>query len=54
MLRFLPREETSELWGLDINAAHIEWCQQNLKANHPQSILSLSASIPPETIAASP
>ena len=30
MLRFLPREETSEHWGLDINAAHIEWCQQNL------------------------
>ncbi|MBR1157441.1 class I SAM-dependent methyltransferase [Bradyrhizobium sp. JYMT SZCCT0428] len=30
MLRFVPREETSEHWGLDINAAHIEWCQQNL------------------------
>ena len=30
MLRFLPRDETSEHWGLDINAAHIEWCQHNL------------------------
>jgi SAM-dependent methyltransferase len=31
MLRFYPRHEgTSELWGVDINARHINWCQLNL------------------------
>ena len=31
MLRFYPRSEgTSELWGVDINAKHINWCQLNL------------------------
>ncbi|TIX59222.1 MAG: class I SAM-dependent methyltransferase [Mesorhizobium sp.] len=30
MLRFLPRDETSEHWGLDINAEHIAWCQEHL------------------------
>ena len=31
MLRFYPRHEgTSELWGVDINAKHINWCQLNL------------------------
>jgi SAM-dependent methyltransferase len=31
MLRFYPHHEgTSELWGVDINAKHINWCQLNL------------------------
>jgi SAM-dependent methyltransferase len=31
MLRFYPRSEgRSELWGVDINAKHINWCQLNL------------------------
>lgn len=31
MLRFYPHQErTSELWGVDINAKHINWCQLNL------------------------
>lgn len=29
MLRHFPRDERSELWGVDINAAHIAWCQRN-------------------------
>ena len=30
-LRFYPHhEEASELWGVDINAKHINWCQLNL------------------------
>ena len=31
MLRFYPYiEGKSELWGCDINAKHINWCQQHL------------------------
>jgi SAM-dependent methyltransferase len=31
MLRFLPLTPgVSELWGLDVKARHIAWCQQNL------------------------
>jgi SAM-dependent methyltransferase len=30
MLRFLPRTEDSELWGVDINAERIAWGQQHL------------------------
>lgn len=30
MLRFFPRGERSELWGVDISAEHIAWCQDNL------------------------
>jgi ubiquinone/menaquinone biosynthesis C-methylase UbiE len=31
MLRFYPYEpRTSEVWGLDISAKHITWCQQHL------------------------
>jgi SAM-dependent methyltransferase len=30
MLRFLPEPETRECWGVDIKAAHIQWCQQHL------------------------
>jgi SAM-dependent methyltransferase len=29
-LRFFPTGPQSELWGLDIDARHIVWCQQNL------------------------
>jgi SAM-dependent methyltransferase len=30
MLRFLPRLEGSEYWGVDIKARHIAWCQEHL------------------------
>jgi SAM-dependent methyltransferase len=30
MLRFLPRHDRSEYWGVDIKARHIAWCQQHL------------------------
>jgi SAM-dependent methyltransferase len=30
MLRFLPRDNSAEHWGLDINAEHISWCQSHL------------------------
>jgi SAM-dependent methyltransferase len=30
MLRFFPRREDSELWGLDISSEHIAWCQEHL------------------------
>jgi len=31
MLRFYPNQsESSELWGVDVNAKSIAWCQQNL------------------------
>lgn len=31
MLRFMPRVEgRSELWGVDVNAQHITWCQLNM------------------------
>lgn len=31
MLRFYPwRAQSAKLWGLDIKADHISWCQQNL------------------------
>ena len=30
VLRFLPRQKGSELWGVDINAERIAWAQQHL------------------------
>jgi SAM-dependent methyltransferase len=30
MLRFFPRSDESELWGVDVNAERIAWAQQNL------------------------
>lgn len=30
MARFFPRREDSELWGVDISAEHIAWCQEHL------------------------
>ena len=30
MTRHFPRSEGSEIWGADIRAAHIAWCQRNL------------------------
>jgi SAM-dependent methyltransferase len=30
MLRFFPRTDDSELWGVDVNAERIAWAQQNL------------------------
>jgi SAM-dependent methyltransferase len=30
MLRFFPAEKDSELWGVDINAEHVSWCQRHL------------------------
>jgi SAM-dependent methyltransferase len=30
MLRFYPRIEGSELWGVDVNAPLINWCQLNM------------------------
>jgi SAM-dependent methyltransferase len=30
MLRFLPRHDQSEYWGVDIKARHIAWCQEHL------------------------
>lgn len=30
MLRFFPRTDGSELWGVDVNAERIAWAQQNL------------------------
>ena len=30
MLRFFPRHEGSELWGVDISAEHATWCQDHL------------------------
>jgi SAM-dependent methyltransferase len=30
MLRFFPRRADSELWGVDISAGHIAWCQEHL------------------------
>jgi SAM-dependent methyltransferase len=30
MLRFFPRQEGGEYWGVDIKARHIAWCQQHL------------------------
>jgi SAM-dependent methyltransferase len=30
MLRFFPRQEDGEYWGVDIKARHIAWCQQHL------------------------
>jgi ubiquinone/menaquinone biosynthesis C-methylase UbiE len=32
MLRFFPRTDASELWGVDINAERIAWAQQHLAA----------------------
>ena len=32
MIRHFPAGPDSELWGADINAHHIEWCQQHLPA----------------------
>jgi SAM-dependent methyltransferase len=32
VIRFLPRREDSELWGVDINAQRIAWAQQHLPA----------------------
>jgi SAM-dependent methyltransferase len=31
MLRFFPRTDNSELWGVDINAERIAWAQQHLE-----------------------
>jgi SAM-dependent methyltransferase len=30
VLRHLPKADDAEHWGVDISAAHIRWCQQNL------------------------
>jgi SAM-dependent methyltransferase len=30
MLRFFPRREGGEYWGVDIKARNISWCQENL------------------------
>jgi SAM-dependent methyltransferase len=30
VLRFFPRLDERELWGVDVNAERIAWCQQNL------------------------
>jgi SAM-dependent methyltransferase len=30
MIRHFPRTEGSEIWGADIRAGHIAWCQRNL------------------------
>ncbi|TMK69025.1 MAG: class I SAM-dependent methyltransferase [Actinobacteria bacterium] len=30
MLRFFPRRDGGEYWGVDIKARHIAWCQQHL------------------------
>jgi len=30
MLRYFPRQEGGEYWGVDIKARHIAWCQQHL------------------------
>jgi ubiquinone/menaquinone biosynthesis C-methylase UbiE len=30
MLRFFPRTDENELWGVDVNAERISWAQQNL------------------------
>jgi SAM-dependent methyltransferase len=30
MTRFFPRSESSEIWGADISAPHIAWCERNL------------------------
>jgi SAM-dependent methyltransferase len=32
VLRFMPRDSGSELWGVDINAERIAWAQQHLPA----------------------
>jgi SAM-dependent methyltransferase len=32
MLRFFPRSDSAELWGVDINAERISWAQQHLPA----------------------
>ena len=43
MLRFLPRDDTSEHWGLDISAAHITWCQQYLS---PPMLFAVNTTCP--------
>jgi len=30
MMRFFPRHDRAEIWGVDINASHISWCQRYL------------------------
>jgi SAM-dependent methyltransferase len=30
VLRFFPRGDDADLWGVDVNADRIAWCQQNL------------------------
>jgi SAM-dependent methyltransferase len=30
MVRFFPRHDRAEIWGVDINAKHIAWCQSHL------------------------
>jgi ubiquinone/menaquinone biosynthesis C-methylase UbiE len=32
MLRHFPRQEGSEIWGVDISAEHVAWCREHLTA----------------------
>jgi hypothetical protein len=49
MTRHFPRGQGSEIWGADVSAPHVLWCQQNLpelnfvtvstaRAHHPQMV----------------
>jgi SAM-dependent methyltransferase len=40
MTRHFPRAEGSEIWGADLSAPHINWCQRNLPDFHFVTISS--------------
>jgi SAM-dependent methyltransferase len=43
MLRFVPRGEDCEHWGIDISAEHIAWCQANLS---PPMLFATGTTVP--------
>jgi SAM-dependent methyltransferase len=46
MLRFFPRAEGSELWGVDISAARISWPQQHLPEPFRFAVVTTAPHLP--------
>ena len=46
MLRFYPRTERSELWGVDVDATHINWCQLNMGPPFSFATITTSPHLP--------
>ena len=46
MLRFVPRDNAAEHWGLDINANQIAWCQEHLSPPMLFAVITTAPHLP--------